>query len=47
MIFRADAARRGGREFKVYGPLSGIAMDVTLPDGVDPEEWRPMAKGLN
>ena len=35
----ADAARRGGREFKVYGPLGGIAMDVTLPDGVDPEAW--------
>lgn len=35
----ADAARRGDREFKVYGPLGGIAMDVTLPDGVDPEAW--------
>ena len=35
----ADAARRGDREFKVYGPQGGIAMDVTLPDGVDPEEW--------
>lgn len=35
----AEAARRGGREFKVYGPLGGIAMDVTLPDGVDPEAW--------
>ena len=35
----ADAARRGGREFKVYGPLGGIAMDVTLPDGVNPEAW--------
>ena len=34
----ADAARRGTREFKVYGPQGGIAMDVTLPDGVDPEE---------
>ena len=33
----ADAARRGDREFKVYGPQGGIAMDVTLPDGVDPE----------
>lgn len=40
----ADAARRGGREFKVYGPLGGIAMDVTLPDGVDPEEWTVGAK---
>ena len=39
VIFRADAARRGGREFKVHGPLGGIAMDVTLPDGVDPEAW--------
>lgn len=29
----AEAARRGGREFKVYGPLGGIAMDVTLPEG--------------
>ena len=35
----ADAARRGGWEFKVYGPQGGIAMDVTLPDGVDPEAW--------
>lgn len=35
----ADAARRGDREFKVYGPQGGIAMDVTLPDGVDPEAW--------
>ena len=35
----AEAARRGGREFKVYGPQGGIAMDVTLPDGVDPEAW--------
>lgn len=35
----AEAARRGGREFKVYGPLGGIAMDVTLPDGVTPEAW--------
>lgn len=35
----ADAARRGDREFMVYGPLGGIAMDVTLPDGVDPEAW--------
>ena len=35
----ADAARRGGREFKVYGPQGGIAMDVTLPDGIDPEAW--------
>lgn len=33
----ADAARRGAREFKVYGPQGGIAMDVTFPDGVDPE----------
>lgn len=35
----AEAARRGGREFKVYGPQGGITMDVTLPDGVDPEAW--------
>lgn len=35
----AEAARRGGRQFKVYGPQGGIAMDVTLPDGVDPEAW--------
>ena len=34
----ADAARRGDREFKVYGPQGGIAMDVTLPDGVDPAD---------
>lgn len=40
----ADAARRGTREFKVYGPQGGIAMDVTLPDGVDPEEWTVGAK---
>lgn len=40
----ADAARRGAREFKVYGPQGGIAMDVTLPDGVDPEEWTVGAK---
>ncbi len=27
----------GARNFKVYGPLGGIAMDITLPKGLDPE----------
>lgn len=27
----------GARDFKVYGPQGGIAMDITLPKGLDPE----------
>ena len=27
----------GARDFKVYGPQGGIAMDITLPKGFDPE----------
>lgn len=35
LIFLATAA--GAREFEVYGPQGGLAMDVTLPKGFDPE----------
>ena len=27
----------GARDFKVHGPQGGIAMDITLPKGLDPE----------
>ncbi|MBQ8574121.1 MAG: alpha/beta hydrolase [Bacteroidales bacterium] len=27
----------GARDFKVHGPQDGIAMDITLPKGLDPE----------